>query len=321
MRAKHLTRLIALSFVLAPASVLLAQDRPEPAAPQADQPETLRDRLRARIDRTRESLNRLERLMDRVEAGEEIDPVELMEALPDRPLRDRLGEREPGERRFGPGPAGQGGGAGGPGGEMAPAGQGRGASGPPGMGRSEGGPAPSAEEVAAFVKDELPWLDERLARADAEREGMGREILRRVTPQIVEMMQVQREDPTLAGLKMEQFRLGADWIEASGQIRNALRSGEMTREQAVAAFTQLAERHFELRQRITRHEIERLRAELVAREQELNEDEAERSQWVSRMAERMVDRMSGRWGRGPRGDDDPESRERPNGKEDGTKPG
>lgn len=315
MRAKRFTRLIAFACVISPAPLVLAQSERE-AVPQQqpDQAEMLRDRLRARIDRTRESLDRLEKLLVRVDAREEIDPAELLEALPERPLRDRLGEREPGERRFGPG------GPGGPGGEMAPGGQGLGLGGPPGLGRGESGPLPTTEEVAAFVQTELPWLNERLSRADAEREGMGQEILRRVTPQIVEIMQVRREDPELARLKMEQFRLGADWIEAAAQVRNALRSGEMTREQAVAAFTDLAERHFELRQRITRHEIERLRSELAAREQELNADESERSQWVSRMAERMVERMSGRWGRGPRGEEGETERDRSRGDRGGDNP-
>lgn len=312
MRTWHLSGVLALGCVVASVALAAAPiPREFSAQQQPEQPESMRDRLRVRIERTRETLNRLERLLDRVEAGEEIDPAELIEALPDRPLRDRLGDREPGERRFGPG---------GPGGELVPGGQGFGPGGPPGMVRGDVAPSPTPEEVAAFVKAELPWLDERLRRADVERAGLGQEVLRRVTPQIVEIMQVRRDDPELARLKMEQFRLGADWIEASGQVRNALRSGEMTREQAVAAFTQLAERHFELRQRITRHEIERLRSELAAREEELNRDEVDRSQWISQMAERMVDRMSGRWGRGPRGDDAGEGRERPRGDRDGDKP-
>ncbi|MCL4220574.1 MAG: hypothetical protein KJZ65_04305 [Phycisphaerales bacterium] len=315
MRGKHLTRVIAFACVMTPASWAMAQNQRGPGPQQqADQPETLRDRLRMRIDRTRESLDRLEKLLNRVEAGEEIDPAELVDVVPERPLRDRLGEREPGERRFGPG------GPGGSGGEFIPGGQGLGPGGPPGMGRVETAPVPAPEEVAAFIEAELPWLNERLRRADAEREGMGQEILRRVTPQIVEIMQVRREDPELARLKMEQFRLGADWIETAAQVRIALRTGQMTREQAVAAFTELAERHFELRQRITRHEIERLRNELAAREQELNADESDRSQWVSRMAERMVERLSGRWGRGPRTEDGDAERDRPRGDRSGDKP-
>ncbi|KAA0216921.1 MAG: hypothetical protein DYG94_02610 [Leptolyngbya sp. PLA3] len=296
MRTKHLTCLVALSWVLTP--VAPAQDKPEPTPQQQpDQPETLRDRLRLRIEHARESLDRLEKLLARVEAGEEIDPAELIEAMPDRPVRERFGEREPGERRFGPG------GPGVPGGEMAPGVVGRGPGGFPGMGHGESGPVPTAEEITVFVQNQMPWLHERLTRADSEQAGMGQETLRRVAPMIVEIMQVQRDDPELGQLKMEQFRLGADWIETSGKVREALHSGAMTREQAVAAFTELAERHFELRQQIARHEIKRLRADLEAREQGLNKDESERSQWVSRMAERMVERMSGRWGRGPRSSD------------------
>lgn len=282
-----------------------------PADPTAGQvsdtsPEALRERVRTRLDRAKENITRLEHLLDRIEAGESIDPAELNELMPpDRPFRERMGEALA-ERRGGPmrdGAPGTGPGAG-PG-----AGPG------PGFGRPDAAPDITVEDVRAFIKSELPWLEERLSAAETSHPGVKESMIERIRPQIAEIMETRRDDPELATLKIAQFRLGADWIETSRTVREDLRSGEMTREQAIAAFTDLAERHFELRQQITRHEIERLRADLAARERELNDDDVRRSEWIRNMAERMVERLGrdrgfrggdGRPGRDDRDDDDNE---------------
>lgn len=302
MQPKSIARAVVIAAAVAVATAAIAQPERQPPAPAtADQPEAVRERLRMRLERARESIGRLESLLARLDAGESIDPTELSDLAPERPVRGRFGEGAgDGLERRGPGPR-----------EDAP--------GPGGFGWADAPANFDPEEVAGFIRAELPWLDERLNRADSDHPGMREEMLRRVTPQIVEIMQTRRDDPELARLRLAQFRLGADWIEASRRIRDALRGGEVTRDQAVSAFTELAERHFDLRQRITRHEIERLRTELAARERELNQDDARRVEWIGDMARRMVERVSGRQ-RGPRDSDEPDRERGPGGEPRGGRP-
>lgn len=252
-------------------------DPPPPDGLQADaSPEVLRERVRSRLDRAKENIARLEQLLNRIESGEKIDPAELNELMPpDRPFRDRMGDAIV-DRRGGPMREGVPGTGQGPG---------------PGFGRPDTAPEVTVEDVRAFIQRELPWLEERFSAAETAHPGVKDSMIERIRPQVAEIMATRRVDPELATLKIAQLRLGSDWIETSRTVRDALRTGDMTKEQAIAGFTDLAERHFELRQQITRHEIERLRADLAARERELNDDDARRSDWIRDMAQRMVDRL------------------------------
>lgn len=295
MLARNLARTVACAISLVAAQIAAAQpETPPPGAEQ--QPETVRARVQSRLDRARESMDRLEKLLSRLDAGEKIDPAELNELMMDRPFRDRFGEGGADWRGAGPREGAPGAGIGGPG-------LGVGA-GPGGLGRSEQPPQIPAEEVEKFVKENLPWLDDRLNRIGTERPELRQQMLNRLTPQIVEIMQLRHDDPEMARLRTEQFRLGADWMDASRRIREQLRDGTITQADAVSAFTELAERHFDLRQQITRHEIDRLRGELAGKERELNDDDAKREEWIHDMAQRMVDRLTRM--RGPRGPEDSE---------------
>ncbi|GAB4383645.1 MAG: hypothetical protein Kow0022_04020 [Phycisphaerales bacterium] len=286
MPASNLIRTLTCVIWLTAAPIATSQ--PTPAPPDQPAPEMIRARVQARLERTRESLHRLEKLLARLDAGEEIDPGELNELMQDRPFRERPGEGEWRSGGLRDGEAGQT--KGGPG---------------PGPGRlAQGEPAPpiAPEEIEKFVTDNLPWLDERLDRIGKDRPELRKEMLGRLSPQITEIMRLRRSDPELARLRTDQFRLGADWMEASRRIREQLHAGTITQADAVSAFTELAARHFELRQQITRHEIDRLRSELADKERELNEDDAKREEWIHDMAQRMVDRLART--RGPRSPDD-----------------
>lgn len=288
MPARNLIRTLACAIWLAAAPIGTSQ--PTPAPPDQPAPEMIRARVQARLERTRESLHRLEKLLAKLDAGEEIDPGELNELMLDRPFRERPGESAGEWRTDGLRDGDPGQGMGGPG---------------PGPGRfAQGEPAPQVapEEIERFVTDNLPWLDERLDRIGKDRPELRKEMLGRLSPQITEIMRLRRDDPDLARLRTEQFRLGADWMEASRRIREQLHAGTITQADAVSAFTELAARHFDLRQQITRHEIDRLRSELAGKERELNEDDARREEWIHDMAKRMVDRLARM--RGPRDRDD-----------------
>lgn len=255
--------------------------QPEHGASDAvDQPVEVRARVERRLERAREVVAQLEEALRRIDAGERVDLSDLAvdfggfeRAGPER------GAERPGWRE---------------GGGEEPRGRGR-------IGRPEPAPVIEPEQVRRFIESDLPWLKERLDRAERERPGLRDEMIARVAPRIHEIMAARQDDPEMARLLLAQFKLGADWVDASRRIRVAMHEGKMTREQAVSHFVELAERQYELREQITRHEIERLRATLAEKEAELDRDDARRDEVIRNMAENMVRRLSSWRGRGEGG--------------------
>ncbi len=254
-------------------TVALAQretDRPAVRQRAQDQPnmrEQIRERLTERLKRARTMVERLEKALAQVDRGQRPDPALLGEL--DRPR----GGGAPGRAMDGPLP-----------------GEGR------DLPRNAAGAVdrsqPSLEEMRAFVDREVPWLATRLKQAEAKHPGSSDAMLRRAGPRIAEVMQRAKDDPTAAKVLVEQFRLGADMVDASRRIRRAMAAGEMTQEQAKAAFRKLAQRHLEIRERLTRRELEHARKRVQELEKGLAADSERRDAILDDMAERMFKRAS-----------------------------
>ncbi len=252
--------------------VALAQHETDRAAvrtregAQPNMREQIRERLTERLERARDLVERLENTLAQIDRGERPDPALLREL--DRP-RGRAQGREvdgpvPGEGRDSP--------------------------------RDSLGAAdraqPSVEEMRAFIDREVPWLATRLKRAEAEHPGSSEAMLRRAGPRIAEVMRKAKDDPAGARVLVEQFRLGADMVDASRRIRRAMAAGEMTEEQAKAAFRKLALRHLEIREHLAQRELEHARKRVQELEKGLAADRAKRDAILDDMAERMFKRAS-----------------------------
>lgn len=248
------------------------REEAEGGAEQAADPQQLRARLQSRLDWARGFVERLEQGIARLESGEEIDPSLMREI--GRGFGDGSRFRND-DRRWGDGPDG----------------------------RDDGDERemPSLEEMKAFVREHVPWLTERFAAMDEKNPGASDAMLLRAAPRIADAMEQMREDPEAAALFIEQFRLGSDIVDSSRRIRKAVESGEMTEEDARSAWRALAERHVDIRERLTRHEVERARERLLELEQDLAGDSARRTELIEEMAERMH-RRSSHFGRDRRDD-------------------
>lgn len=244
--------------------------------PEADRlaPEQIRRRLDAHLEWARGFVKRLEAGISQIDQGKEVEPALWREIGRFGPegMRGRPGElpiegREP-PRNFRDGDL------------------------------AEREPLPVAE-MRAFIDEQLPWLSERLARADEKFPGSSERMIRGFERRIAELMQQHEEDPIAAGLFIDQFRLGADIVDEARRVRQGLASGEMTEAEARSVWRTLAERHVDIRERLTRHEIEQARARLEELESRLATDTEQRAQMIEDMAERMFRRSM----RGDRHDD------------------
>jgi hypothetical protein len=250
-------------------------ERPRGTEPPIIDRAQLRERLASRLERSKASHDALVQAIARLDAGEEtgsvltsLGPV-LREELPG--IIESLRQR---------GPASGGPHAG------------------PGIDRIEVDP----QAIEAFIEREIPWLSERLNKAEAERPGSRAEMIRRLTPQVEEILNTSRENPQLAELYIVQFRLGSELIDTLRRVRRAIEAGEQTEDQARSVLRELATQHVMVREKITRSEIDSLRARLAEREAELNAQIEDRDRIIASMTDRMMSRGI-EWRRG-----DPSSR-------------
>jgi len=240
-------------------------ERPGERQPEGERPgpEQIRERLEARLESARAFVDRLEAGIAQIEGGKDIDPA----------LWREIGRfaSEARSRPEHPGP-----------------GDGR----EPGRAFREGSDkdAPTIEEMRAFIDKQVPWLAERLRSADEKYPGASERMIRGFERRIAELIQQHEEDPVAAGLFIEQFRLGADMFDEARRVRRGLASGAMTEADARLVWRTLAERHVEIRERLTRHEVGQARTRLEELEARLATDIEQRSQMIEEMADRMFRR-------------------------------
>lgn len=264
----------AIGLMLGASSLVWAQpEREEPvrdAEVQPEQrptPEQWRERLQARMDRARQSASQYEQALEKLERGEMPDPALMREF----------------DRSTGDGPRSFGG--------MRPDGDGRSFSARPDHAQSDT-PPPSVEQIRAFISRELPWLAERLDRADQDRPGSSEMMIRRVTPQIAEVMSKFEHDPAEASILIEQFRLGSDIVDAIRRIRLRMETNELSEPDLRALIRGFAERHYDLRLKMTRLEVERAETNLAELRARLSNDLEKRDEMIDEITERMMSRWS-----------------------------
>ena len=276
---------------------------PEPNRPGAalDDPRPLEgeinyERLRRRVSEARQRADRLERALERLEAGE--------------PLREVLSDLRPDERRYflpwspraerAPG-AGRG----------LPRGVDGGTDRGPGRGPERGwrertgerqpeaprldSEAPvTREQVRSFIRERLPQLSQHLENVEAGNAEAGARMLDRLMPRISEVILAGRRDEALGRLKLQELELGLSTIKIAREAREASRGQSPSSERIEATRERLRANliaQAEIRAQIQRREIELLELRLEALRTELAERESERDVVVDEMLDQMMRRL------------------------------
>ncbi len=143
--------------------------------------------------------------------------------------------------------------------------------------------------LRGLVKERLPWLDERLERAEGLRAGASTALLRRLGPRLSALADLAERDPEAARVRAQEMRLGFEVADAVGAWRAARASGEAERVSAARARLREAiaaqvEFRFEHRERELATMAERLATMRAA----LSEQRASRAALVDEKVEELV---------------------------------
>lgn len=107
-----------------------------------------------------------------------------------------------------------------------------------------------------------------------------------MSPQIREILLLRDTEPELADIKIQQMRIGLDFVEALGVYRAALRSDDTTerdRSRAMATLRDLAAARFDAELRAKQYEIDRLRNRLGELENSVEQIEQRREAEIEHM--------------------------------------
>lgn len=143
--------------------------------------------------------------------------------------------------------------------------------------------------LRGLVKERLPWLDERLERAEGLRAGASTALLRRLGPRLSSLADLAERDPEAARARAQEMRLGFEVADAIGAWRAARASGEADRVSAARARLREAiaaqvEFRFEYRER----ELATIAERLATMRAALSEQREGRAALVDEKVEELV---------------------------------
>jgi hypothetical protein len=166
---------------------------------------------------------------------------------------------------------------------------------------------PSREQVAAFMRENLPGLAERLERLKEANPEMAARMGTRLTPRIMDIIETREHDPDLARLKLDELQNGVAMVEALGAVRAARDEPERLK----AAHGALADRvadQFDIRAKLHRHEIDQLRQRVDRLQAELDQKLGQREEAIRK---RLDDMLAGKGRLDLLGEDGPPRRRAP----------
>ncbi|MFI4881860.1 MAG: hypothetical protein ACIAQU_04670 [Phycisphaerales bacterium JB064] len=283
--------LIAMAGVCTLGSMGLTQDGPPPPPPQErgeGDPGRLRGLLERRLETVQRQEQRLQEIMDRLDAGE--SPAEIIAELRDRGELALLGE-------FGRGA-----------GEREREGGGRGM-----RGNQEGPQSPEAMDpedyalwrnrIFAFFDEHAPEMAKRL-REGGDSEDVRRAVfrLRREVERLIDLKEKGSEEFRPA---LERLRNGMRIADVLGRVRQAASAGTLTadvlanlRRELTAVVAEQYDAQLDGREQL----LDRMGQRLDGAREKLERERAERSQRIEAEVQAMLDRAtSDREGARPEG--------------------
>ncbi len=143
------------------------------------------------------------------------------------------------------------------------------------------------ERVRIFISEHVPELEDQLAQIEALGPNATRSIMGRLTPPIIEIIELRRIDPELSRLKLEEFRAGLSYVEAVRLYRVSIRTGAPSeeRESLKAQVESAASARFDILVRIKTHEIETLNNRVQQLRTSLDELVAQRDEQIQQQVE------------------------------------
>ncbi len=216
-------------------------------------PETLRQRLNRTIMRSQQTLDRSQSALAKLDAGASATEVLAELRLSGVSRRDDDGSRG---------------------------------------GRASGGMAPEErEQMHAFLAEHFPDLWANLSPI-IESDPRGADgLLARMAPQIREILFLRRTQPELGSIKIEQMRVGLDFVEASRVYRVKLNAPDATQSEkrdAMVTLRALAAARFDTDLRAKQFEIDRLEGRLDELRDSIEEIRARRDMEIEHMVSAAV---------------------------------
>jgi hypothetical protein len=139
-----------------------------------------------------------------------------------------------------------------------------------------------SDRIRAYIAEHLPEVEDQLDQIAALGPDAVRPVMTRLATPITEIMRLETTDPTLAKLKLAEFRAGLAYVEAVRLYRVALRTGapQSERDTRRAKVEQAASARFDTLVRIKLHEIETLSARVESLRASLDELVAQRDDQI-----------------------------------------
>jgi len=161
-------------------------------------------------------------------------------------------------------------------------------------------PAPTPEQVHAFLSEHIPELAERLRELQQERPGLSERIMRRITERVSQLMAIQDREPHKFEIQLQLTRLQLEMMHTVDQWRSAYREGRADEQMLRDAVTSLLRRQHELKLRELQLEIAGLqrRLEVLETRVEVSSQDAERD--IEGRVEEIVGFAKRRADEGPR---------------------
>jgi len=156
-------------------------------------------------------------------------------------------------------------------------------------------PLDEAQREAALevLADVYPRFAERLNEAQEANPRRAEWALRKMWPRLHRLVELRDRDPALYKLRVADQRHKVETLRLVHQLRRALRQGEAPG-RVSALQDRLRERvndHFEVRQRMRRHELEQLAERIEQLRAELRQRQANRDQLIGRYIEALLKRQ------------------------------
>lgn len=264
-------------------------ERTRRGGPSFEDPEAIKNRLRASIERGERMVTRQREALERLEAGD--SPAEVMRTLRVRAWdrRDRNGGGEAGERRRDEKDDGR----------RPPEGEGHemrlGMSQPDGFEPERVEPI-SPEELRAFLAEHFPKVQEQLDKLGSMSPEAGERLFDKLAPKLNEVASDMRRDQRLGMLRVDEMRTSLEVFDAT-QAYAMARGDDAKLAEAEEGLRQAIGARFDARVALRMYEVERLVARIGALNEEIQAEMGSRDDEVERGFREITRRLRARGGR------------------------